>query len=132
MAQLEDLLVDGEDVDRDLVAEVLAPYVRLDRQSGAIHPQPAWDSLSAQRQILVFLAARKACRTLGLTTTSEEAMPQEIEAGTGIVGATVRPALFRLQKKRLIEKRHGDGYCVPNWALSRVRDELTARNGEAK
>ncbi len=124
MAQLEQLLVDGDEVDRELVGAVLSPYIRIDKSTGALIPTDAWSALSAQGQILVFLIAQKARKVLGIPGERADFMPAHIEAGTGLVGGTVRSSLNRLMKRRLVDRRKGGGYFVPNWALQRVREAL--------
>ena len=124
MAKLEELLVDGSEVDRELVGTILAPYIRIDRTNASIIPTERWDDLSARSQVLIFLAARKAMRALGIDE-AEEVAPGDIEAATGLLGGTVRPALMRLSKQRLIARADGNrGYYLPNWALNRVKAEL--------
>jgi hypothetical protein len=130
MAQLEELLVDGDELDKDLVASILSRYVRIERHDGAMIPTEGWNSLGSQGQILVFLTTQKARKALGIPAESEDIMPADIEQATGLVGGTVRSALNRLSKRRLIDKKRDGGYFVPNWALQRVRDTL-ARQGES-
>lgn len=125
MTQLDELLVSGEEVNKDLVGSILAPYIRFERETGSIIPQAEWQKLTERHKVLVFLAARKGLRALGLCGDHEDVMPGAIEEATGLVGGTVRSALFRLTKQRLIAKRKGGGYYVPNWALQSVKDALS-------
>src|SRR5689334_8806090 len=115
---LEELLVDGRDMDRDMVATVLAPYLRIDRASGDLIPLPAWDDLPSESRVLLFLLTRRASRALGIGRGCDGASPVEIERATGIPGGSVRPALKRLLKSRTVARQVGIGYLVPNYALS--------------
>lgn len=121
---LDDLLVDSRELDRALVADVLGPYVRIDRGSGDLIPLPAWDDVSNEARVLLYLLARRAMRALELPVPGEGASPVEIERATGIPGGSVRPALKRLLKARAVSKHTGAGYVVPNYALSRVREYI--------
>lgn len=121
MTMLEDLVVDVREVDRELVATLLAPYLRIDRASCAIVPQPGWLAVPNEARVLLYLVARKAMRALDLDLPQEAASPLEIERATGIPGGSVRPALKRLLKARLVERDLGVGYIVPNYAMLRAR-----------
>lgn len=124
MSTLDELVVSGAELDRELVATILKPFVRIDGDTASIIPQDGWESLTVQRKVLVFLTARKAMRGLGLEIAREECSPMEIEAATGIRGGTLRPTLKRLADRRVIDKRRSGGYYVPNWALQRVKAAL--------
>lgn len=124
MSTLDELVVSGAELDRELVATILKPFVRIDRETCAIIPQDRWESLTVQRKVLVFLAARKAMRALDFGIAREECSPMEIEAATGVRGGTLRSALKRLADRRTIDKRQNGGYYVPNWALQRVKAAL--------
>jgi DNA-binding GntR family transcriptional regulator len=58
---------------------------------------------------------------LNLPIPHEGASPLEIERATGIPGGSVRPALKRLLKARLVERDVAMGYIVPNYAMLRAR-----------
>lgn len=121
MSALEDLVVDARAIDRELVATFLKPYLRIDGLTAAIIPMPAWVEVPNEARVLLYLVARKAMRALELPLASEGATPQEIERATGIPGGSVRPALKRLLKARLVERELGAGYIVPNYAVLRAR-----------
>jgi hypothetical protein len=121
MAALEELVVDAREVDRELVGTLLKPYLRIDRETCAILPQPGWAEVPNEARVLLYLVARKAMRALALAIPAEAASPLEIERATGIPGGSVRPALKRLLKGRLVERELGGGYIVPNYAILRAR-----------
>jgi hypothetical protein len=60
-------------------------------------------------------------RALEMPIADEAASPLEIERATGIPGGSVRPALKRLLKARLVERGIGGGYVVPTYATVRAR-----------
>jgi DNA-binding transcriptional ArsR family regulator len=121
MTALEELVVDAREIDRELVATFLKPYLRIDGPTCGIIPMPAWGEVPNEARVLLYLVARKAMRALELPIASEGASPQEIERATGIPGGSVRPALKRLLKARLVERQLGTGYIVPNYAMVRAR-----------
>ncbi|HYY48763.1 MAG TPA: hypothetical protein VFA17_08805 [Thermoplasmata archaeon] len=120
---LAGLVVKKEDLDRKLLGEVLAPYVRLDQDSGAVIATPAFAALTNAAKILVLLLGRKAARALSLQTDPEEISPKAISTLTGINYDSVKPTLSMLHKKRIVQKV-GDGYVVPDRAMLLVRSEL--------
>ena len=129
MRALEELLIDVDELDRDLVATVLAPYVRIDRRSCGIVPLSAWDRSSTETRVMLYLVARRAMRALGLPVERDAALPIEIARATGIPGGSVRPALQRLLKARVVAREGAMGYIVPNYAMARVREYLRPAAG---
>lgn len=124
MMALEELLVDSRELDREMVGGVLLPYLRIDRATCEILPLPAWDDAPNEVRVLLYLLARRAMRALELEALGarDAASPVEIERATGIPGGSVRPALKRLLQARIVAKKDGVGYIVPNYSLSRVRE----------
>ena len=57
---LEALIVGKKKLNRKLVANILSPYVRLDKDAGSILPLEAWLGLGTDSKILVYLLAKKA------------------------------------------------------------------------
>ena len=121
---LEALLVDAGDLDRELVVTVLGPYLRIERTTGDVIPLAPWDTVSTEQRVLLYLLARRAMLALGLPVPAAAAAPAEIERATGIAGGSVRPALKRLLKAHLVAKQGRIGYIVPNYAMSRVREYI--------
>lgn len=121
MCGLDELVVDAREIDRELVGTFLKPYLRIDRETCAIMPQPAWTKVSNEARVLLYLVGRKAMRALELNILSEHATPLQIEQATGIPGGSVRPALKRLLKGRFITRESDLGYTVPNFAMLKVR-----------
>ncbi len=120
---LAGLLVKKQDLDRKLLAEVLAPFIRLDQDSGTIIATPAFAGLTNAAKILVFLLGRKAAKVLNLQTDPEGISPKAISTLTGINYDSVKPTLSMLYKRRILQKV-GDGYVVPDHAILLVRSEL--------
>jgi hypothetical protein len=119
MSDLEELLISGQEIDREMVAGVLKPLLRIDSESSAIRPQVGWRHASNDARILAYLLARKAMLALGLPLQREAAGPSEVVAATGIPKGSVHPGLMRLYEHRpqLVDKDASSRYFVPGWAV---------------
>ena len=122
--ELESLVVSGKDMDRRLVAEILTPYVRLDRDGCNIRPLEGWRKLKAQAKILLYLLSRKAMLALDFGLPIEGATAGDVANSTGMKKGTVNPALRELLSDRLIDQAKDGRYFVPNHAIERVKATL--------
>lgn len=111
-------------MDRKLVADILASYVRLDKETCSIRPLEAWSGLKAQSKILLYLLSKKAMRALGFNLTVEGTAPGEVARDTGIKAGTVNPALRGLLSDRLVNQDEDGRYFVPNYAIESVKAKL--------
>ena len=133
MPGLEDLLVSGMELDRELLASVLSPFTRIDKE--AIQPRftPKWRELDVRGKIGVYLLASKAMTALGLLPAEEEATPYtQICKETGIKEGTVAPTLARLRDERLVDQTATKKYFVPNFAIEFWRASLESLKGGKK
>ena len=119
--ELENLLVDGKELDRKLVAEILSPYLRIDRETLDIRPRDTWDSLKSHIKILLYLLARKAMIALDLNLPEESASATEIMYKTGLKKGTVNPALRELFEVGAVEQTEKRRYLIPNYAIEKVK-----------
>jgi hypothetical protein len=124
---LESLVVSGRDMDRSLVAETLAPYVRLDRDANNIRPLESWTNLKAQAKILLYLLSRKAMLALDFALPTEGATAGDVANDTGLRTGTANPALRQLLSDRLIDQGNDGRYFVANYAIQRVKAKLTEK-----
>ena len=124
MNELENLVVNGTDMDQKLVAEVLAPYVRLDKDNCNIRPTDGWYPLSSEIKILVYLLARRAMVALKFDINYEGATASEIVRDTGLKSGTAHPTLRKLLDRRLVEQSKDRRYSIPNHAISRIRSMI--------
>ena len=123
--ELEELVVSGKDLDRGLVASMLSPYLRLDRDECAIRPLASWSNLQANSKILLYLLARKAMVALDFPLDIEGATTTEVINDTGIKGGTVKPTLRRLLGDNIIAQSKDRRYFVPSYAIERIRSILS-------
>lgn len=119
--ELENLLVDGRELDKKLVSELLSPYLRIDRETLDIRPQDTWDSLKAHIKILLYLLARKAMIALDLNLPEESASATEIMHKTGLKKGTVNPALRQLFEDGAVKQTEKRRYLIPNYAIEKVK-----------
>ena len=128
MSELEELVVSAAEMDEKLAKGILAPYVRLDKETCGIRPTEKWDELGNEEKVLLYLVARKAMRALDFPLESEEALPSKVIEQTGIRKGSAYPALRSLLEQRLIDQvgKRG-GYFVPNHALPRIKSRLTQK-----
>ena len=125
--ELESLLVSGKEVDKKLVAEILEPYLRIDKETCDIRPLTSWSDLKANIKILLYLIARKAMVALGLPLSEEKASATEIMQKTGMKKGTVNPALRNLYEDRIIEQSKDKKYSIPNHALEKVKAMISEK-----
>ena len=126
MNELEGLVVSGKEMDRKLVGEILAPYVRLDGDTCKIRPTEAWHRLKASQKILAYLLSRKAMIALDFALEAEGAVAGEVASDTGLKTGTVNPALRGLLSDRLVDQGKDSRYFIPNHAIERIRALLAS------
>lgn len=111
----------SEDVAEQLY-ELLSDFVKIGSVKGEILVQPPFDSLDAERKVLIVILAAKAAFALGVST-QEGLRPKEIEGVAALPGGTVRPRLKALLEQRLVIPQNGQ-YCFPVSAISRAKNLL--------
>jgi hypothetical protein len=122
--ELEALVVGEKKLDRKLVADILAPYVRLDRNTRNISPLEAWLGLGNELKILVYLVARKAMVLLQFGIEAERATAIEISDDTNLKLDAVGRLLRNMYAEGLIDRSKGRRYFVPDNVLERVQEKL--------
>lgn len=123
--ELEDLVINGRELDRKLVADVLSPYVRLDNDVCSIRPLASWNQLNASEKVLLYLIARKGMKALGFDLGEEGATPNEVVRETGLKKGTVHPTLRKLRTDRMVDQANDRRYRVPNHAIEQIKDMLS-------
>ena len=121
---LEALVIGEKKLDRKLVADILAPYVRLDRNTRNISPMEAWLGLGTDLKILVYLIARKAMMLLRFGLEAERATANEIADDTNLKLDAVNRLLRNMYAEGLLERSKGRRYFVPDDVLDRVMERL--------
>ena len=125
MPELEELLVNREELDRQLLAEVLLPFVGIDPARKEIVPKEAWSGLNAEGKILIVLLTRKAMYAMPEVGIGVEGLAsKEVEVATGVKGGTLRPTLTRMKKKGLISQDGQKRYYIPGTSVLAVKSAV--------
>jgi len=133
MENLEDLLVNGAELDKKLLAGVLAPFIRIDKEAAQPRFTPQWRRLDAKGKVGVYLLARKAMAALELLPKEEEsASYTQIFNETGVKEGTIAATLARLREQKLVEQDMGKKYFIPNFAVEFWRASLESLLGGKK
>jgi len=119
--QLDELFVNGKEIDQGLVAKILSHFLKIDRDSCTIVPNEKWQELNNELKIILFLIARKAMKLRGLPIDNEGATPFEIGEEIGLKGGSVRPKLKSLLDQKIINKTDDARYFVPNYSLTKIK-----------
>ena len=131
MAELEDLVISGEELDKKLVAEILAPYVKLDKDKCGIRPTEGWVTLSEEQKILIYLLARKAMLALNFELTVKGVTAGEVVQETGVKKGTAHPALRKLLlADRFLEQSQDGRYSVTNYAIPQIKSMLSEKKSK--
>jgi len=132
MSDLDQLFVSGDQVDQSILAGILSPFLRIDKDSLSVVPTEKWTLIGNELRIILFLAARKAMKVRGLGIEKEGATPAEIEKEIGIKGGTLRPALKKLYDEKTISKSADSRYVLPSYSLNKVKATVEAWLKEQK
>jgi len=119
---LDDIFVDGDQMDRELIASILEPYMAIDSEDGELYPKEAYGDLNSKSQIQIVLAAERA-KTLHGLADSASLGPSAISDLGGINENTVKPAVRDLADDGQIADTD-DGYEVRSPHLSQIADKL--------
>ena len=126
---LEALVVRSEGgLDRELVAGILSPYVRLDKDARDIRPLEAWLGLGTDLKILVYLLARKAMVILGFRLEAEGATASEVARNAQLKQGTVNPALRKMRAEGILDQATNRRYFVPNGAVERIGERFKGQS----
>lgn len=119
---LDELVVDGAQIDQGMLASLLRPYVRLDKGRGRVIFLPGvQERITNLEQVALVLLGQLALSELLEDEEKAGLTPKEVVARTGIAGGSVRPVLRRLFEDGLVVKRGDGGYEVAVHALDRYR-----------
>jgi DNA-binding transcriptional ArsR family regulator len=125
---LEALVVSEKKLDRNLVAGILTPYVKLDKDTSNIKSLEAWLGLGTDLKILVYLVARKAMILLRFSLEAERASASEIARDTNLKPDAVSPLLRKMYAEGILDRSKGHRYFVPNDAIERVWEKFKQQN----
>jgi len=124
---LDELFVDGNEIDKKLVAELLTRYIKIDKTTCEIRPLPEWNNLKENIKILIYLLARKAMVAYKLNIGEEAASNTEIEDNTGLNKNTMNPALRRFIDDKVLKQTKEQKYFIPNHAVEIVKNKIIGK-----
>ena len=122
--ELESLVIGEKKLDRKLLADILSPYVRLDKDTSNISPLEAWLGLGTDLRVLVYLLARKAMILLRFDLEAERATASEIARNTNLKQDAVNPLLRKMYAEGILDRSKGRRYFVPDDVIERVRERI--------
>jgi len=120
---LAKLLIDKKESNRQIIADILNPFARIDKETGTIVYTPQFSKLAIPKKVMIFLLSRKAAVMLGLPIKKEEVSSYEISKESGIKYGTVRVTVLRLEKNRLLAK-NGEKYFIPDYAVHLIKEMI--------
>ena len=122
--ELEALVVGEKKLDRKMLADILSPYVRLDKDTSNISPLEAWLGLGTDLKILVYLLARKAMILLRFGLETERTTTSEVARDTNLKLDAVTPLIRKMYAEGILDRSKGRRYFVPDDAIERVWEKL--------
>jgi len=125
---LEALVISEKKLNRKLVADILSPYIRLDKDTCSISPLEAWLGLGTDLRILVYLLARKAMVLLRFGLEAEGAAASEVARDTHLKLGAVNPLLRKMYTEGILDRSKDRRYFVPNDAIERVGERFKQQN----
>ncbi len=126
---LERLLVDAQQIARDDLADVLAPYIGLTKSGEVVLTEDA-AALSAANRVIAVLLSLWAAHLLELRPTPG-ATPSDLVTLSGLPAGTVRPKLSELSRQRLVAK-DGHQYVIPMATVRLAAAQLSAARVPAR
>lgn len=119
---LDDIFVDSEEMDRELLADILRPYVTIGDAGNQLYTTDAYDDLTSKEKILVALTAQRAMLERDVADSAVLG-PSELSDISRVKVGTVKPAVRDLADEGLIQDDE-DGYSVSAPLLQRVESYL--------
>jgi predicted transcriptional regulator len=119
---LEDLLVDEEQLNKELLANTVGEFVNIGKDSGDLIPNEAYNNLNSMKKVVVALLAQKARFELDMTE-EEWLSPSEISELSGVKKGTVYPNVRDLVDEGVIRDDDGE-YVIPSVKVEEAKEYL--------
>ena len=126
---LDELFTDSQSqIDPVILASILMPYARIQRESGRVLFTPTGMKLTANNKIIIFLLARKVL-AIQRIVESDAVTPKEIKAelGKNIPGGTIDVGLKRLSESGPLKGQDGK-YFIPEFNFPQVEEIFSKVN----
>jgi hypothetical protein len=122
---LDDIFVDGDEMNREMVSEIIKPYLQIDQESGEFYPTEVYQDLNSEEKILVTLTAERGKELRGVVESAAVG-PAEISDLSGVKEGTVKPGVRDLAEDGDITNTD-DGYTIGGPQLQQAADRLLER-----
>lgn len=119
---LEDLLVDEDELNKELLFDLLEDYIRIGSDTGRIIIQPEFRQLHSKEKVAVVLLAQHARVELG-KADEKWLTPSEISEISGIKKGTVYPAARQLEEDGIAKNDDGS-YSIPTYNLETIKSYI--------
>jgi len=103
---LKDLIVDEKEMTEDVLQKTLEPYVHFS-QEGKVLMNKDFRALPVRKQILVYLAAKKAWDLISGQKTGGYVSNSELQQTLNVPGGTLRPRIKEMRDGGFIVSREG-------------------------
>jgi Mn-dependent DtxR family transcriptional regulator len=118
---LQDLFVDGAEIDRKLLASLLRDYIGIDSKTFKPVFKGGFHDLDAKTKLLNYLLYKKALSVTGKISREEESeKPKEISKVTGVNYNSTRSYLSQLRTAGLVDMEEGGSYFIPGYSLPKI------------
>jgi hypothetical protein len=118
------LIVDGEELDKDLIVKALQGIAGLNKSGEVVH-LPGFSALSARQKVLVYLLAYKAADILGLRDQLGIG-GADLARLIGLAEGTVYPTLSRLRRDRAVSQDTESKYFLAHHQVARATAEVAS------
>lgn len=125
---LEEIFTNEKEIDPQVLADILKPYVRINVDTNAIFYTDSGLSLQILNKIVLFLVARKALKFKD-KIEDEAASPAEIISETGLKEGSVHPTLKSLREQGLVVVKNGK-YFIANYQLNKIKTLFSLKGGK--
>lgn len=122
MDPLDDIFTSDSEINPQLLAEILKPFVKINTDNNLIFYTDDGLKLSLLNRIVLFFVARKALKFRG-KINEEELSPSEIIKETSLKEGSVHPTLKILREQNIIMTRNGK-YFLPTHQLGKIKERL--------
>lgn len=110
--------MDEQELNEEILAEVLSPFVRIGNESGDFIPTDEFEALNSTKQTAVVLLYQKAAFELDLAE-QKGGTPQDISNISGINHNTVKTAVRNLEEDNIASNEDGL-YSIPSYNYREV------------
>jgi ribosomal protein S25 len=121
-SSLEDLLVDEEQLNKELLANTVGEYVNIGQDSGDLLAKESYNQLTSSKKVIVTLLAQKARFELDIAE-QEWITPSKLSKLSGVKKGTVYPTVRDLADEGIVRSDDGE-YVIPAVKIEEAKEYL--------